>query len=146
MHHVKRYTGRERSGNGEKWETARSDDIVGRVSGTINPSANNLSMIMCTRLQAEDEEGYRKLVDQQKDKRLAYLLEQTDEYIASLTDMVKKHKEKLMKMKKRRKSSRKSRTGVRVELGGGVKGGKEMMEGGWKNGLESGKWRKKERE
>ncbi|EPY81655.1 putative global transcription activator SNF2L2 isoform b [Camelus ferus] len=31
------------------------------------------------RLMAEDEEGYRKLIDQKKDRRLAYLLQQTDE-------------------------------------------------------------------
>merc|ERR1719450_1465957 len=41
------------------------------------------------RLMAEDEEGYRKLIDQKKDKRLAFLLSQTDEYINQLTDMVK---------------------------------------------------------
>ena len=40
-------------------------------------------------LKAEDEEGYRKLIDQKKDKRLAFLLSQTDEYINQLTDMVK---------------------------------------------------------
>jgi SWI/SNF-related matrix-associated actin-dependent regulator of chromatin subfamily A protein 2/4 len=44
------------------------------------------------RLIAEDEEGYRKLIDQKKDKRLALLLSQTDEYIASVTEMVKAHK------------------------------------------------------
>ena len=44
------------------------------------------------RLMAEDEEGYRKLIDQKKDKRLALLLAQTDEYIANLTEMVKQHK------------------------------------------------------
>merc|ERR1719369_2683062 len=44
------------------------------------------------RLMAEDEEGYRKLIDQKKDKRLAFLLSQTDEYINQLTDMVKQHK------------------------------------------------------
>lgn len=41
---------------------------------------------------AEDEEGYRKLIDQKKDKRLAFLLSQTDEYISNLTEMVKQHK------------------------------------------------------
>lgn len=66
---------------------------------------------------AEDEEGYRygilfviknyslvwtvcntsfyfnrKLIDQKKDKRLAFLLSQTDEYICNLTEMVKQHK------------------------------------------------------
>ncbi|KAJ4944066.1 hypothetical protein JOQ06_012613 [Pogonophryne albipinna] len=40
------------------------------------------------RLMAEDEEGYRKLIDQKKDKRLAYLLQQTDEYVANLTDLL----------------------------------------------------------
>lgn len=44
------------------------------------------------RLMAEDEEGYRKLIDQKKDKRLAFLLSQTDEYIMNLTEMVKQHK------------------------------------------------------
>ena len=44
------------------------------------------------RLMAEDEEGYRKLIDQKKDKRLAFLLSQTDEYINQLTDMVSQHK------------------------------------------------------
>ncbi|KAK1892270.1 putative global transcription activator SNF2L2 [Dissostichus eleginoides] len=41
-----------------------------------------------TRSIAEDEEGYRKLIDQKKDKRLAYLLQQTDEYVANLTTLV----------------------------------------------------------
>lgn len=45
-----------------------------------------------SRLMAEDEEGYRKLIDQKKDKRLAFLLSQTDEYISNLTEMVKQHK------------------------------------------------------
>ena len=65
--------------------------------------------------QAEDEEGYRKLIDKEKDRRLAYLLQQTDEYIESLIAMVKEHKEEVMKKKKRRKSSRK--TEVRGERG-----------------------------
>ena len=54
------------------------------------------------------------MIDHEKDKRLAYLLSQTDEYIANLTDMVKQHKEELKKLKqKRRKSSRKRRATVR---------------------------------
>lgn len=51
------------------------------------------------RLIAEDEEGYRKLIDQKKDKRLALLLTQTDEYIASVTEMVKAHKAEQQKKK-----------------------------------------------
>ena len=61
-------------------------------------------------LQAEDEEMYRKLIDQKKDRRLAYLLQQTDEYIASLTEMVRQHKEELKKLKRRRGSRRRKST------------------------------------
>ena len=42
---------------------------------------------------AEDEEDYRKLIDQ-KDKRLAFLLSRTDEYIKNLTEMVMQNKPK----------------------------------------------------
>uniref|UniRef100_K1P321 Putative global transcription activator SNF2L4 n=1 Tax=Magallana gigas TaxID=29159 RepID=K1P321_MAGGI len=59
------------------------------------------------RLMEEDEEGYRKLIDQKKDKRLAYLLAQTDEYISNLMTLVAQHKEDLKKKKqKRRKKKR----------------------------------------
>jgi SWI/SNF-related matrix-associated actin-dependent regulator of chromatin subfamily A protein 2/4 len=72
------------------------------------------------RLMAEDEEGYRKLIDQEKDKRLVYLLQQTDEYIESLTNMVQQHKEHLQKLK-RRKSSKKRRPTVQQGAGEEVK-------------------------
>jgi hypothetical protein len=58
-------------------------------------------------LQAEDEEGYRKLIDQKKDKRLMYLLQQTDEYIDSLTKLVEQHKvEQKKKLRKRKRKKR----------------------------------------
>ncbi|XP_017301972.1 ATP-dependent helicase brm isoform X3 [Diaphorina citri] len=61
------------------------------------------------RLMAEDEEGYRKLIDQKKDKRLAFLLSQTDEYISNLTQMVKEHKEEQQKkMREEKKKKKKS--------------------------------------
>ncbi|XP_014291998.1 ATP-dependent helicase brm isoform X3 [Halyomorpha halys] len=70
------------------------------------------------RLMAEDEEGYRKLIDQKKDKRLAFLLSQTDEYIANLTEMVKQHKmeqqrkqEQEEQQKRKRKKKKKAREG-----------------------------------
>merc|ERR1712183_921899 len=59
------------------------------------------------RLMAEDEEGYRKLIDQKKDKRLAFLLSQTDEYINQLTDMVKQHKKETRKRHKDAKKKQK---------------------------------------
>ncbi|KAK7868746.1 hypothetical protein R5R35_002544 [Gryllus longicercus] len=63
------------------------------------------------RLMAEDEEGYRKLIDQKKDKRLSFLLTQTDEYIAKLTEMVKQHKieqyKKQYQQKERKKNKKK---------------------------------------
>lgn len=62
------------------------------------------------RLMAEDEEGYRKLIDQKKDKRLAFLLAQTDEYIVNLTEMVKQHKmDQRRKMKEQRKQKKQAK-------------------------------------
>uniref|UniRef100_A0A4W6F050 SWI/SNF related BAF chromatin remodeling complex subunit ATPase 4a n=1 Tax=Lates calcarifer TaxID=8187 RepID=A0A4W6F050_LATCA len=59
------------------------------------------------RLMAEDEEGYRKLIDQKKDKRLAYLLQQTDEYVANLTELVRAHKAaQALKEKKKKKKKK----------------------------------------
>ena len=65
-------------------------------------------MIYCESLnfvQSEDEEGYRKLIDEKKDKRLAHLLQQTDEFIKDMTDMVRKHQEELRdaRLKKKKK-------------------------------------------
>lgn len=60
-----------------------------------------------TLLQAEDEEGYRKLIDQKKDKRLAYLLQQTDEYVANLTELVRQHKAAQVAKEKKKKKKKK---------------------------------------
>ncbi|XP_038660605.1 probable global transcription activator SNF2L2 isoform X4 [Scyliorhinus canicula] len=62
------------------------------------------------RLMAEDEEGYRKLIDQKKDKRLAYLLQQTDEYVASLTKLVYEHKAAQAAKEKKKKKKKKKKT------------------------------------
>lgn len=61
------------------------------------------------RLMNEDEEGYRKLVDQKKDKRLAFLLDQTDEYIANLMKLVEEHKAEQAKKEKELKEQRKQK-------------------------------------
>lgn len=45
------------------------------------------------KLMQEDEEGYRQLLDEKKDKRLVYLLQQTDEYVKSLTSLVREHQQ-----------------------------------------------------
>ncbi|KXJ68253.1 hypothetical protein RP20_CCG004770 [Aedes albopictus] len=58
------------------------------------------------RLMAEDEEGYRKFIDQKKDKRLAFLLSQTAKYISILTTMVKQHKVDWKKKKKKKKKKK----------------------------------------
>lgn len=62
---------------------------------------------------AEDEEGYRKLIDQKKDKRLAFLLSQTDEYISNLTEMVKQHK--LEQANKKKEEERRKRNQQRMQ-------------------------------
>lgn len=69
------------------------------------------------RLMAEDEEGYRKLIDQKKDKRLAFLLGQTDEYIANLTEMVKQHKAEQRRKMREQKKKNKKKNGLDVPEG-----------------------------
>jgi SWI/SNF-related matrix-associated actin-dependent regulator of chromatin subfamily A protein 2/4 len=54
---------------------------------------------------AEDEEGYRQLLDEKKDKRLVYLLEQTDEYVKSLTGLVRQHQQVEKKRKKQERDA-----------------------------------------
>ncbi|XP_015906861.2 probable global transcription activator SNF2L2 [Parasteatoda tepidariorum] len=80
------------------------------------------------RLMAEDEEGYRKLIDQKKDKRLAFLLSQTDEYIHNLTDMVKQHKlEQKRKLKEKRKAKKKKKK--KQQQGENSEGNDSLQEG-----------------
>lgn len=66
--------------------------------------------------QAEDEEGYRKLIDQKKDKRLAYLLSQTDEYITNMMSLLAQHKEEIRKKKQERKKKKKGSEAVNPEV------------------------------
>jgi len=54
---------------------------------------------------------YRILLDQKKDKRLAFLLSQTDEYIGNLTEMVKEHK-----LEQKRKQQEEQRKKKKVSL------------------------------
>lgn len=83
------------------------------------------------RLMAEDEEGYRKLIDQKKDKRLAFLLSQTDEYIGNLTEMVKQHKmEQRKKQVEEQKRKRKRKKIVAAETNGEAKDGEDGSQDG----------------
>ena len=43
------------------------------------------------------------MIDQKKDRRLAYLLQQTDEYVNSLMKLVKDHKDDVRKKKREKK-------------------------------------------
>ncbi|CAO4373930.1 unnamed protein product [Caenorhabditis nigoni] len=56
------------------------------------------------RLMQEDEEGYRALLDEKKDQRLVYLLQQTDEYVDSLCSLLKQHQ--TTEKKKKREDKR----------------------------------------
>ncbi|CAL8093802.1 unnamed protein product [Calicophoron daubneyi] len=58
------------------------------------------------RLMAEDEEGYRCLIDAKKDQRLHHLLTQTDEFIANLTKLVREHKREQNKERTRERAER----------------------------------------
>ncbi|VDO88756.1 unnamed protein product [Heligmosomoides polygyrus] len=55
------------------------------------------------KLMQEDEEGYRALLDEKKDQRLVYLLQQTDEYVESLCSLVRQHQNTEKKKKKEEK-------------------------------------------
>ncbi|XP_066997034.2 ATP-dependent helicase brm isoform X2 [Anabrus simplex] len=93
------------------------------------------------RLMAEDEEGYRKLIDQKKDKRLSFLLSQTDEYIGNLTEMVKQHKlehsrkqheqkkNKKKKLKNKKKKKKKNKRQMDNELIDGLHDESSQMSG-----------------
>uniref|UniRef100_A0A183BK89 Helicase ATP-binding domain-containing protein n=1 Tax=Globodera pallida TaxID=36090 RepID=A0A183BK89_GLOPA len=52
------------------------------------------------KLMEEDDVGYRQLLDEKKDKRLVYLLKQTDEYVESLTGLVRQHQQTERKRKR----------------------------------------------
>lgn len=54
----------------------------------------------------------RKLIDQKKDKRLAFLLQQTDEYISNLTEMVKQHKDEQRKKQEEEEKKKKKVSSV----------------------------------
>ncbi|KAL3079713.1 hypothetical protein niasHS_013995 [Heterodera schachtii] len=60
--------------------------------------------IRMMKLMEEDDVGYRQLLDEKKDKRLVYLLKQTDEYVESLTGLVRQHQQT---EKKRKRDERK---------------------------------------
>lgn len=51
------------------------------------------------RLMEEDDDGYRHMIDEKKNKRLHYLLTQTDEFIDNLTNLVKDHKREQEKIR-----------------------------------------------
>ncbi|KAL5967561.1 ATP-dependent helicase brm [Taenia solium] len=51
------------------------------------------------RLMEEDDAGYRTLIDKKKNKRLHYLLTQTDQFIDNLAKLVKDHKKEQNKLR-----------------------------------------------
>lgn len=60
-------------------------------------------------LMANDEAGYRKMIDKEKNKRLDFLLTQTDEYIKNLSDMVKAHKAEQRRKAKEKRAKKKEK-------------------------------------
>lgn len=67
------------------------------------------------KLMEEDEVGYRQLLDEKKDKRLVFLLQQTDEYVESLTGLVRQHQ---TTEKKRKRDENKEAKKVLKSLAG----------------------------
>lgn len=60
-------------------------------------------------LMSNDEAGYRKMIDKEKNKRLDFLLTQTDEYIKNLSDMVKQHKAEQKRKAKEKKAKKREK-------------------------------------
>ena len=56
------------------------------------------------------------MIDQKKDKRLAYLLSQTDEYITNMMSLLQQHKEDIRKKKQERKKKKKKVEPVNPEV------------------------------
>ncbi|TKR73837.1 hypothetical protein L596_021096 [Steinernema carpocapsae] len=70
------------------------------------------------KLMQEDEEGYRQMLDEKKDRRLVFLLSQTDDYVGSLTGLVKKHQqnEKKKKATERKEARNKDKEEIRIHV------------------------------
>ncbi|KAK0402086.1 hypothetical protein QR680_016138 [Steinernema hermaphroditum] len=70
------------------------------------------------KLMQEDEEGYRQMLDEKKDRRLVFLLSQTDDYVNSLTGLVRKHQlnEKKKKAIERKEAKNKDKEEIRVHV------------------------------
>lgn len=68
-------------------------------------------------LMANDEAGYRKMIDKEKNKRLDFLLTQTDEYIKNLSDMVKQHKADQKRKAKEKKAKKREKKRKKTTLG-----------------------------
>lgn len=67
------------------------------------------------KLMEEDDVGYRQLLDEKKDKRLVFLLKQTDEYVESLTGFVKQHQ--ATEKKRKRQEKREARMALKQQSG-----------------------------
>lgn len=68
------------------------------------------------KLMAEDDEGYKQLIDEQKNRRLAFLLKQTDEHIEMMRVLVMEHQSSQRKV--RRDQRRKQRVLARLSSQG----------------------------
>eukprot|EP00096_Caligus_rogercresseyi_P008161 TRINITY_DN2655_c1_g3_i1.p1 TRINITY_DN2655_c1_g3~~TRINITY_DN2655_c1_g3_i1.p1 ORF type:complete len:1292 (-),score=611.11 TRINITY_DN2655_c1_g3_i1:163-4038(-) len=109
-------------GNGLKVAKANKAVLVWHANAEreMRKEAERLEKERLRALMAEDEDAYRRLIDQKKDKRLAFLLSQTDEYINQLTDMVRQHKtEQKMIRKEAKKRARMEMVDSGLNGGGG---------------------------
>ena len=68
------------------------------------------------KLMAEDDEGYKQLIDEQKNRRLAFLLKQTDEHIDMMRQLVMEHQGNQKRL--RRDQRRKQRVVARLSSQG----------------------------
>ncbi|XP_076812065.1 SWI/SNF-related matrix-associated actin-dependent regulator of chromatin subfamily A member 4-like [Clavelina lepadiformis] len=107
MHHAKEFREFHRSISGKIAKLTKAVQMYhANTEREQRKEEERIEKERMRRLMAEDEEGYRKLIDAKKDRRLAYLLGQTDEYIRNIVKLVKEHKLALAKKKGKRKKKK----------------------------------------
>ena len=80
-------------------------DVVGHFD-RLEREQKRLEKERMMKLMAEDDDGYKKLIDEKKNHRLAFLLKQTDEHIGTMRQLVMEHQvhQKKIRRDQRRKA------------------------------------------
>jgi ATP-dependent helicase STH1/SNF2 len=88
--HAKEFAARQKARETAAWRTAKAVQAFHvAIEKEEQRKQERLSRERIKALRADDEEAYLKLLDQQKDTRLAYLLNQTNQFLGTLSQNVR---------------------------------------------------------